>query len=105
MLRIYDECIELVGQVRPLADVIGRRDGDHAKQLRRSALSIPLNVAEGSGCRGGNRRLRYESALGSARETLANLEAAAAIGYIDPVTVEMRRRFDAIIGTLVRVTR
>ncbi|HUH00781.1 MAG TPA: hypothetical protein VML75_02225 [Kofleriaceae bacterium] len=41
--------------------------------------------------------------MGSARETLANLEAAEAIGYLAPIDSELRRRFDHIIGTLVRL--
>jgi len=103
MLRIYDVCLEMLRDVRPLADRIGRFDGDHARQLRRSSLSVQLNVAEGSGSRDGNRRLRYQNALGSARETVANLEAAAAVGYIEQVDANLRRRFDHIIGTLVNI--
>jgi four helix bundle protein len=68
-------------------------------------MSVALNVAEGAGSRGGNRRLRYENALGSARETLSNLECSEAAGYIAPLTVEQRGRFDHIIGTLVMVVR
>jgi four helix bundle protein len=40
--------------------------------------SIPLNVAEGSYSQGRNRRARYYTALGSARETLACFEVAEA---------------------------
>jgi hypothetical protein len=57
------------------------------------------------GSRGGRRRLRYEIALGEARETLANLETAEAIGYVDCVGNEMRQHFDHIIGTLVNLVR
>ena len=101
MLRIYDVCLQMVRDVRPLADKIARHDRDHARQLRRSSMSVPLNVAEGSGSRGGIRRSRYETALGSARETVANLEAACAAGYIRDFPAELRRRLDHIIGTLV----
>ena len=62
-----------------------------------------LNIAEGSGSRGGTRRARYHNALGSARETLANLEAAEVAGYIGSVDSQLRSRFDHIIGTLVRL--
>ena len=103
MLRIYVVTIEMVREVRPLADQVARFDRDLARQLRRASMSVPLNVAEGSGSRAGRRRLRYEDALGSARETLAGLEAAEAVGYIGGVDAELRRRFDHIIGTLVRL--
>jgi four helix bundle protein len=103
MLRIYPVCLDMVREVRPLADRIAQADRAHADQLRRSALSVTLNVAEGSGSRGGNRRARYDSALGSARETLANLEAAEAIGYLPPLAEGLRARLNRIIGTLVKV--
>ena len=99
MLRIYDECLELVRECRVTAEAM---DCDQRRQLRRAALSVPLNVAEGSGQRLGNRRLRYETALGSAREVLANLECGEAIGDV-AFPEETRRRLNRIIGTLVRV--
>ena len=103
MLRIYPVCLHMVRDVRPLADQIARFDRDHARQLRRSSMSVPLNVAEGAGSRGGRRRARYDDALGSARETLANLEAAHAVGYIRAIDSQLRNRFDHIIGTLVKL--
>ena len=103
MLRIYPVCLQMVRDVRPVADQIARFDRDHARQLRRSSMSVPLNVAEGSGSRGGRRRARYDDALGSARETLANLEASEAVGYIRRVEPALRNRLDHIIGTLVKL--
>jgi four helix bundle protein len=102
MLRIYTVALEVVREVRVLADRIQQLDRDHARQLRRSCASVPLNISEGSAARDGRRRVRYTDALGSARETLANLEVAEAAGYIGEVEPELRRRFDHIIGTLVR---
>ena len=103
MLRIYPVCLAMVREVRPYAERIGRFDADLARQLRRSSTSVVLNVAEGSAQRGGRRRQNYEYALGEARETLASLEAAAAIGYVSSMEETMRRRLDHIIGTLVRL--
>lgn len=105
MLRIYDCCLEMVRGVRPVAEVVARRDADHARQLRRSALSVVLNVAEGAGNRGGNRRLRYQTAMGSALETVANLEAAEAIGYVGPLDAGLRDRLDRIVRTLAKLSR
>ena len=92
------------GEGRACAGGSDRRfDRDQARQLRRSCLSVALNVAEGTGCRGGTRRARYDDALGSARETLGNLEAAEAIGYIAPLDPALRNQFDHIIGVLVKI--
>ncbi len=102
MLDIYPVCIEMVRRVGALADVIAVHDRDHARQLRRSRMSVPLNVAEGAGCYGGTQRQRYKDALGSARETWANLECAVAAGYVGPIDGELQDMFDHIIGVLVR---
>ena len=102
MLRIYPVSLEIAREVSVLANRIAVHDRDQARQLRRSCASITLNIAEGSAARDGRRRQRYTDALGSARETLANLEVAAAIGYIGELAPELQRRFDHVIGTLVR---
>jgi four helix bundle protein len=105
MLRIYPVCLEMVRDVRPYAERIARFDRDLARQLRKSSTAVGLNVAEGSGLRAGRRRLSYDYALGEARETLANLEAAEAIGYVPGVDPQLRCRLDHIIGTLVNLVR
>ena len=53
-------------------------------QVRRAVVSIPSNIAEGSG-RAGNRDYGHFLAIarGSLYETLTQLELAKSIGYID----------------------
>jgi four helix bundle protein len=103
MLRIYPVLLELVRSVRPLVRELERRDPDLARQCRRALCSAPLNLAEGSYSRGQNRGARYHTALGSLREVLACFEVAAALGYVPVVEPEIRRRFDHVLGTLVRL--
>ena len=62
-------------------------------------------LAEGSGNRGGNRRLRYRTALGSARETRAGLDVAEAFAYIEPLDPDIADRLAKVIGTLCKVAR
>ena len=95
----------MVRDVRPYADRIAQFDRDLARQLKKSSTSVPLNVAEGAGSRGGNRRQRYDQALGSARETFATLETSEASGYISHIDAAMRNRLNHIIGTLVKLVR
>ncbi len=100
MLRIYEVALSMVRELRG----VRLRDADLSRQLRRAASSVVLNLAEGSGSRDGNRRLRYETALGSAREVGACLDVAVAWGEIgEPAAVRALLR--EIVGTLIRVTR
>ena len=105
MLQIYRFIIETLVVLRPSLEAIERRDADLGRQLRRAAASVALNTAEGSAGRGKNRAARYHDALGSARESLACLEVAAAFGYTQPLSPELQARFRRIIGTLVRVAQ
>ena len=105
MLRIYPFIIETIALLRAPLEAIERRDGDLARQLRRAAASVALNTAEGSAGRGKSRAARYADALGSARESLACLQVAAALGYTPPLSAALEARFRRIIGTLVLVGR
>ena len=103
MLRIYPITVETLRELRPVMERIEKKDGDLGRQLRRAAASVALNLSEGMGSRGKLRQVRYHTALGSARETLACLEVAQAFGYIAQVDAAIRARMDRIIGTLVRL--
>jgi four helix bundle protein len=101
MLRIYEVALRVLQELRPVVAVIEARDRDLARQMRRAASSIVLNLGEGSGSSGGIRRERYRTALGSAREVVACIDVARAWRYADVEAEGLRE----IIGTLVKVTR
>ncbi len=103
MLRIYDDMLDAVRSMRGMIGAIEKRDPDLARQLRRAASSVVLNVAEGSGSFRRVRTVRYRTALGSARETLACLRVGEALGYVEPVPTALTQQIDRVIGTLVRV--
>ena len=102
MLRIHETAIELVRDVMVLVRQIEREDPDLGRQMRRSVMSTPLNIAEGSDQAGKRRGMHYRIALGSARETWAALRVAEAAGYVAAPSAELTRRFDTVIGTLHR---
>ena len=87
-LHVLPLALELIDAIAPLTQPIALRDRALVDQLRRAAQSIALNLAESTGHRGGNRRLRFESALGSVYETRAVLQIAASWGYVDAAEVE-----------------
>jgi four helix bundle protein len=103
MLRIHDDMLDVIRSMRGALGAIDKRDADLARQLRRAASSVVLNIAEGSGSFGRVRTVRYRTALGSARETLACLQTAEAFGYVQPVSSTTIESMNRIIGTLVRV--
>src|SRR5262249_25518207 len=69
MLRIYWVMLDAIEIMQPLIDQIRSHNRGLATQTDEASSSVPLNIAEGSGNRGGTRRERYNTALGSARET------------------------------------
>ena len=103
MLRIYAIAIEVIESLRPVLVRIEAHDRDLARQLRRAAASVALNISEGSGSRGGTRRERYHNALGSARETGACLDVAVALGYVEHIDARLLDALDKVRATLVKV--
>ena len=71
MLEIYQVSLDVIRLTQPIVREVKTKDPNLADQLRRSATSVTLNLAEGSGSRGRNRDVRYQDALGSAMEVLA----------------------------------
>ena len=104
MLKIYGVVIEVLRDVRPVIEELERKDPDLARQMRRAASSVVLNVAEGMGSRGKNRGARYHTALGSMRETLSCIDVAVALGYVRVVEAEVLGRIDHVLGTLYKLS-
>jgi four helix bundle protein len=102
-LKIYPVVLDLVRRLSPNIRVLRSRCSALADQMERALISVPLNVAEGAYSRGKNRQARFQSAAASARETLACLETAEAMGFIGPIDPELAALFHRVIGTLVRL--
>ena len=80
--RALDSSYQLISALVPVLAAIGKHDRSLKDQLRRAATSIPLNLAEGWGLQGGNQKMRFLTALGSAREVAAILEVARRWRYL-----------------------
>lgn len=71
-----------------------------AGRLRRSALSIPANIAEGCGKSSRRETLRFmEISAGSAAETEHHILMACDLGYINPDAT------DALLASVMSVRR
>lgn len=84
MLRIHETAIALLREVMPAIREIERSDPDLAGPMRRSVMSTPLNIAEGS-----------------ARETWSALRAAEAAGCVPAPSQDLRSRFDRSSAHLI----
>ena len=102
MLRISGLVLEVIRLLKPVVAIIAKHDLDLARQLRRAASSIALNIQEGSGLTGGLRIQRYRTALGSTRESIACLQVADAWGYGE-VDAELVDKLEHIAAVLVKL--
>ena len=103
MLKIQSFALDTVRSLAPSVKEITAQDPDLGRQLKRAASSIILNMAEGAGPRNGNSRLRFRTAFGSTKETVAALELAAAWGYV-PRDERTMDALDRIAATLHKLT-
>lgn len=97
MFVAYQVALEVVGELRPLLEVIATHDSNLADQMRRAGTSVVLNLSEGSGRKAGNQRRAYEVAHGEARELLGALDCAAAWGYVVDAS-SARKKLDRLLG-------
>jgi len=105
-LKVYRFSLGVIAQVAELGVRIGRKDPDLARQMRRAAPSIALNIAEGETALGGNRRARFDTAMGSAKETCACLEVAVAMGYLQQTDIDDAvNGLGRIVATLASLNR
>ena len=104
MLRVYADAIEVIRLLTPVLEQVKLKNANLADQCDRASIAVALNLSEGAGQRGGNRRLRYQTSLGEAREVwgASDIIEAKSLARIDP---EIRSRLIKIIGTLVNITR
>jgi four helix bundle protein len=109
-LQVWAKARELAVAIDGVTRRFPRADrGVMAGQLRRAALSVPSNIAEGCGKGSRKETVRFlQIAAGSARELESHIEIAADLGYVHPLqreqhldtTRSIQRMLDALMRKL-----
>ncbi|HTL38334.1 MAG TPA: four helix bundle protein [Kofleriaceae bacterium] len=99
-LDVYRCAIEVMPHAYNIAKLL---DGEMASQLRRAALSIGLNIAEGSGRFDKDQRRFLITARGSALECAAVLDAVTAIGITAPEVEKTDALLVRIVSMLTKM--
>jgi len=105
-LDVYRASTQFLGLMSKLVTGIPRGHGDLVDQLRRAALSVPLNIAEGSGRFSRDAVRFYAIARGSALECAAVLDALEAMAVFDePDLRQARELLERIVSMLTGLIR
>ena len=105
-LDVYRASTELLGETWKLLTRVPKGHGDIVDQLRRAALSVPLNIAEGSGKFSRDAVRFYTIARGSALECAAILDALQAMAVLhDADLTAARELLERIVSMLTGLIR
>jgi four helix bundle protein len=93
-LTVYHRSIEFVAWSSQLCQRNGGITGEIQNQFKRSFISIPLNIAEGSGKQTGKDQARfYDNARGSALECGACLDVMVAMQIVSTPEIQPGKAF------------
>jgi four helix bundle protein len=101
---VLELALRAIEVLRPVVARIRRCDRDLGEQLRTALSAVALNAGEGNGSSGGNRIVRFSSALASADESRVALRAAVAWAYVHASEIEEGDKLlDRVAGALYRL--
>ena len=103
----YQAAIEFAGLAAQIIEKLPQGYGKLIDQLRRAAIAVPLNVAEGSGkATESQKRQCYAIARGEAMECAAIIDVLFCLGLIDSAKVQdaktLLQKVVAILTTVCR---
>jgi len=106
-LDVYQRAIEFLALSVKVLETFPRCHGNLVDQLRRAALSIPLNIAEGVGKNTTDDQRRYFAiARGSAMECAAILDACRILKLVEAAQVEQGKGLqERVVGMLTKMCR
>ena len=103
-LDVYRCAVQFLALSASLAGHVPRGHAELSDQLRRAALSVPLNIAEGSGKGDRDATRYYRIARGSALECVAILDALEALGFAASTELlEGRELLERVVAMLTKL--
>ena len=104
-MQVHEMALSTIEALAPVVPLIQRQDRALALQLRASASSIVLNIAEAEYSDPGNKRARFFTAAGSANESRAAVRVAIAWRYVPRErAAEVLSLLDRVVAILWRLT-
>jgi len=106
-LDVYRCSIEFLAVVSEIVDHLPKGNSSLGDQLKRAAMSIPLNIAEASGkTTGGDRRRFSAIARGSAMECGAILDVCKVLKVAEAEKIEVGKSLlERIVAMLTKMCR
>jgi four helix bundle protein len=106
-LEVYQKAVDFSERIENFCEVISKGNLHLTDQLRRAALSISLNIAEGSGrWHKGDKRQFYLIARGSAYECVPILDLLRRKKLVDDqLHVDLKNEVDAIAKMLTKLVQ
>lgn len=103
-LDVYKLSLDFVTDIYKLSDNFPKSEGfGLTSQIRRAAVSIPSNIAEGSGRNSTKEFIRFLNfSTGSLAEVETQLEIAERLGYVSDL-VELKQKVTSIQKMLFRL--
>ena len=104
-LDAYKVAAQFLAESVLLAELVPKGYAPLGDQLRRAALSIQLNIAEGTGRFGRDQQRFYTIARGSALECAAIVDALEALGALPHLLARGRDHLERIVAMLTVLVR
>ncbi len=101
-LEVWQKAMDMVAEIyRLTAQFPPEEKFGLVSQMRRAAISVPSNIAEGSAKQTGNFRRHIEDARGSLAELETQLELALRLKFVDSAQAQQLQHLLIPIGKML----
>ena len=106
-LQVYQEAYQLALQMHRMTQELPAQERyELGQQIRRAAISVPANIAEGYGRKNSEKEFQHflRNSMGSANEVKVFVDMMRDLGYIDQEKhQELRQSYDILTKKMYRL--